>query len=216
MGPFDTIIFDMDGTLLDTLDDLTDSVNYALEQMGWPARTREEVRCFMGRGSETLMRRAAPPDAGQADLDRLLAIYKPYYAAHAKNKTAPYPGILALLNALRKRGVKTAVVSNKFDRAVKELAHVYFSDLLNAAAGEDEAQGVPKKPDPTMVTETMALLGATRAVYVGDTDIDLLTAANAGLPCVSVTWGFRDEDFLTTHGAATLIHTPMELLSFVT
>lgn len=215
MGPFDAIIFDMDGTLLDTLDDLTDSINYALGRMGWPMRTREEVRYFVGRGSEALIQRAAPPGVGKADLDRLLAIYKPYYAAHAQDKTAPYPGIHELLKALRDRGIKTAVVSNKFDRAVKKLANFYFPNLLSAAVGEDEAHGVLKKPDPTMAVESAALLGARRAVYVGDSDVDLLTAANAGLPCVSVTWGFRDEEFLTAHGATTLIHTPMELLSFV-
>lgn len=215
MGPFDTIIFDMDGTLLDTLDDLTDGVNYALGQMNWPLHTREEVRFFVGNGSELLMRRAAPPGADQADLDRLLAIYKPYYAAHARDKTAPYPGIPELLKTLRERGVKTAVVSNKFDLAVKELSDFYFPGLLDAAAGEDEKNGVPKKPDPTMVRGTLALLGAKRAVYVGDSDTDLLTAANAGLPCISVTWGFRNEAFLKTHGATTFIHEPMELISFV-
>lgn len=215
MGPFDTVIFDMDGTLLDTLDDLTVGTNYTMEKMGWPLHTRDEIKFYVGNGSELLIRRAAPAGTSQADLDRAMEIYKPYYAAHARDKTAPYPGIIELLKALKERGVKTAVVSNKFDAAVKELSEFYFPGLLDLAAGEDEANGVPKKPDPTMVLRTMAALGAEKAVYVGDSDTDMKTAHNSGLPCVSVTWGFRDEDFLRERGAGPIIREPMELLDFV-
>lgn len=212
---YDTVIFDMDGTLLDTLDDLTDGVNYTMEKMGWPTHTRDEVKFFVGNGSELLIKRAAPAGTGQDGLDRAMAVYKPYYAAHAREKTAPYPGVLEMLKSLKGQGVKTAVVSNKFDAAVKELSDFYFPGLVDLAAGEDEKNGVPKKPDPTMVLRTMAALGAERAVYVGDSDTDLKTAQNSGLPCISVTWGFRDENFLRDHGASTLVRAPMELISFL-
>ena len=213
----DTVIFDLDGTLLDTLDDLMDATNHALAQLGYPARTRKEVESFVGNGVAKLMERAVPPGTGHADIARALDIFKPYYALHSKDKTAPYPGILETLRALRAKGCRLAVVSNKFDAAVKVLAQDYFPGLMDLAAGENEAEGVPKKPDPTMVLQTMTALGSTpaRTVYVGDSDVDLQTAKNAGLPCISVTWGFRDRAFLLAHGAQTLINAPMELADIV-
>lgn len=214
---YDTIIFDLDGTLLDTLEDLKNAVNYALEEMGWPARSLDEVRQFVGNGVAKLMERAVPAGTGPADTARALDIFKAYYARHSKDKTAPYPGILETLEALRAMGCKLAVVSNKFDAAVKDLARDYFPGLMDLAAGENEAGGVPKKPDPTMVLQTIAALGSTpdRAVYVGDSDVDLQTAKNSGLPCISVTWGFRDEGFLREHGATALIHHPGELVKLI-
>lgn len=214
---YDTIIFDLDGTLLDTLDDLMDAVNHALGEMGCPTRSREEVQAFVGNGVAKLMERAVPDGTGPADTARALDHFKSYYALHSKDKTAPYPGIPEALKALRGKGCKLAVVSNKFDAAVKDLARDYFPGLMDLAAGENEAGGVPKKPDPTMVLRTMAALGADpdRAVYVGDSDVDLETAKNAGLPCVSVTWGFRDEGFLREHGATILIHHPGELVKWI-
>lgn len=214
---YDAVIFDLDGTLLDTLDDLMDATNYALGQMGFPARSRKEVQAFVGNGVAKLMERALPAGASPSDAAMALDIFKPYYALHSKDKTAPYPGVLETLSALRAGGCKLAVVSNKFDSAVKALAQDYFPGLIDLAAGENEASGVPKKPDSTMVLQTIAALGSApdRAVYVGDSDVDLQTAKNSGLPCISVTWGFRDKPFLLEHGATTFIDAPGELLSLI-
>lgn len=217
MARYDTIIFDLDGTLLDTLDDLMDAVNHALGRMGYPPRSREEIREFVGNGVTLLIQRAVPAGTTPEDTEKTLALFKDFYALHMGEKTAVYPGILELLKALRERGYKLAVVSNKFDAAVKTLAEEYFPSLLHTAAGENEAAGVPKKPDPAMVFQVLDSLGATpeRAVYVGDSDVDLQTAANAGLPCISVTWGFRDREFLKGHGATVFADTPADILPLV-
>lgn len=214
---YDTVIFDLDGTLLDTLDDLMNATNYALGQMGFPARSRKEVESFVGNGVAKLMERAVPHGTSPADTSGALDIFKSYYALHSKDKTAPYPGVPETLKSLRAVGCKLAVVSNKFDAAVKALAQDYFPGLMDMAAGENEAGGVPKKPDPTMVLQTIAALGSTpdRAVYVGDSDVDLQTAKNSGLPCISVTWGFRDKPFLLDHGATTFIDSPIELTKLI-
>lgn len=215
MPKYDTIIFDLDGTLLDTLEDLRDAVNYALEQKGFPTRTLDEIRQFVGNGSTKLIERAAPTGTAPQALEELLSIYLPRYDEHKKDKTAPYPGILDMLRALRSKGCKMAVVSNKFDGAVKGLMEDYFPGLMDAAAGESESEGVPKKPDPTMVLRVMKELQVEKGVYIGDSDVDLQTAQNAGLPCISVTWGFRDEDFLRAHGATTFVHTPDQLVQLI-
>ncbi len=214
---YDTIIFDLDGTLLDTLDDLMEAANYALAQMGYPSRSREEIQSFVGNGVAKLMERAVPAGTSPDQTARALEIFKPYYELHRKDKTAPYPGILDALQTLRSKGCKLAVVSNKFDAAVKSLAQDYFPGLMDLAAGENEAGGIPKKPSPIMVLQTMAALGAdpARSVYVGDSDVDLQTAKNAGLPCISVTWGFRSQDFLIQHGASVFAHHPQELVGFM-
>lgn len=211
---YDAVIFDLDGTLLDTLDDLMNAVNYALEQMGFPSRTREEVNAFVGNGVAKLMERAVPAGTSAPDTGKALERFRSYYASHSKVLTAPYPGIPEALKALRDKGCKLAVVSNKFDAAVRDLARDYFPGLIDLAAGENEAAGIPKKPEPAMVLRTLEALNVSpeRAVYVGDSDVDLQTAKNAGLPCISVTWGFRDRDFLLRHGASTLIQDPRELL----
>lgn len=213
----DAVVFDLDGTLLDTLDDLTDAVNHALGEMGWPLRARDEVRRFVGNGVVKLMERSVPAGTGPEDFDRAMGLFRAYYDAHKRDKTAPYPGVARVLAELRRRGIKTAVVSNKFDGAVKALMEDCFPGLLDAAAGENEAGGVPKKPHPAMVLETLKALGAApeRAVYVGDSDVDLDTAKNAGLPCIAVTWGFRDRDFLLDRGAEVLIDAPEELLELM-
>ena len=218
MRAYDTVIFDLDGTLLDTLDDLMNAVNYALGQMGYPLRSREEIQAFVGNGTLKLMERAVPAGTDGAGIAKALELYKPYYAQHSKDKTAPYPGVPEAMRALRDEGCRLAVVSNKFDAAVKVLAEDYFPGLVDLAAGENEAGGIPKKPDPTMVLQTLRALGSSpeRAVYVGDSEVDLQTAENAGLPCVAVAWGFRDEGFLRERGAATLIHHPSELVKLIT
>ncbi len=214
---YDAIIFDLDGTLLDTLDDLMDAANYALGQMGYPLRTRDEIRQFVGNGVVRLIERSVPEGTSPQDTERTLSIFKGFYELHKKDKTAPYPGVAELLKALREKGFKLAVVSNKFDAAVKALMEDDVPGLLHAAAGESEAAGVPKKPDPTMVLRTLDALGVKpeRAVYVGDSDVDMQTARNAGLPCISVTWGFRDREFLTEHGAAVFADAPADILALV-
>ena len=215
MPRYDTIIFDLDGTLLDTLEDLHDAVNYALGQMGMPQRTLDEVRQFVGNGVAKLIQRAVPAGTGPEQTAQALAIFKDYYELHKEDKTAPYAGVVEVLSTLHQRGYKLAVVSNKFDQAVKGLMPRYFPGLIHAAAGEDEDHGVPKKPDPTMVHRVMEELGAEKAVYVGDSEVDMETARNSGLPCISVTWGFRDREFLLANGATTLADTPEEVLELV-
>ena len=215
MPRYDTIIFDLDGTLLDTLEDLADAVNYALGQMGMPQRTLDEVRQFVGNGVAKLIQRAVPAGTAPEQTAQTLEIFKAYYDLHKEDKTAPYAGVVELLSALHQRGYKLAVVSNKFDRAVKDLMPRYFPGLIHAAAGEDEEHGVPKKPDPTMVHRVMAELGAQKAVYIGDSEVDMETARNSGLPCISVTWGFRAREFLLEIGATTLADAPAELLELV-
>ncbi len=217
MPRYDAVIFDLDGTLLDTLDDLMDAVNHALAQMDFPPRSRAEVNTFVGNGVAKLMERAVPTGTAPADTTRALELFKAYYALHSKDKTAPYPGILETLKALQTGGCKLAVVSNKFDAAVKALAQDYFPGLMDLSAGENEAAGIPKKPHPAMVLKALEALDLPpeRAVYVGDSDVDLETARNAGLPCISVTWGFRDRAFLAAHGAVTFIDHPSQLPALI-
>ena len=208
---YHTAIFDLDGTLLDTLQDLADSANYALALHHLPARTVEEVRQFVGNGVGLLIRRAVPEGTPEELERQVLRDFRAHYLVNMENKTAPYPGIPELLDALGAAGVPTAVVSNKFDGAVKGLCQNYFGDRIRAAIGE--SQGVARKPAPDTVFRALAELGMPRegAVYVGDSDVDVETAKNAGLPCISVSWGFRSRSFLTEHGARTIADTVEEL-----
>lgn len=211
---YEVIIFDLDGTLLDTLDDLHAAVNAALAKFGFPLRKKEEVRAFVGNGIAMLIKRAIGKDTPL--FDSVLAEFKQYYAAHCKDETKPYEGIIQLLQALKARGVKTAVVSNKADFAVKILAQEYFSDLLLAAVGEDEEHGIRKKPAPDSLLQVLRQLGADKAqtVYVGDSEVDIQTAKNAGVACISVTWGFKDKEFLLENGGEILVDSPLEILDF--
>ena len=217
-------VFDLDGTLLDTLDDLHAAVNRALTRADLPARTREEIRAFVGDGVELLIRRAVPADLakdpdGETKIRAILADFKADYAANCAVATAPYAGILALLDALRAADTRIAVVSNKFDAATKALCARYFGDRIDVAMGEREADGVRKKPYPDTVFEALTALGATvgaGVTYIGDSEVDVQTARNAGIPCISVTWGFRDEDLLRARGATVVAHTPDEVLQILT
>ena len=208
---YHTAIFDLDGTLLDTLQDLADSANYALALHRLPARAVDEIRQFVGNGVGLLIRRAVPEGTEPEVEEQVLRDFRAHYLLNMENKTAPYPGVPELLDALGKAGVRTAVVSNKFDGAVKGLCQNYFGGRIGAAIGE--SQGVARKPAPDTVFRALAELGAPRegAVYVGDSDVDIQTAQNAGLPCVSVSWGFRSRDFLTGHGAAVIADSVEEL-----
>ena len=211
MYPYQTVIFDLDGTLLDTLQDLADSTNYALSVHRMPARTLEEVRTFVGNGVGRLIHLAVPEGTPAVEEAACLADFRAHYLLNMENKTAPYPGVPALLEHLQAAGIRTAVVSNKFDGAVKGLCQNYFGDRLPVAIGE--SQGVARKPAPDTVFRALAELGAdpAGAVYVGDSDVDIATAQNAGLPCISVSWGFRDAGFLSAHGARQIVGSPAEL-----
>ncbi len=197
------MIFDLDGTLLDTLQDLQDAVNYALTQFGYPERTLEEVRQFVGEGAGKLMERAVPKGA---DPEPVLSCFRTYYAAHTQVKTRPYPGIPEALEALGKK-YPLAVVSNKPDEAVKILGKAYFPSLY----ARGEAPDCPRKPNAAMVHKTMEALGVQGCIYIGDSQVDVETAKNAGVPCLSVTWGFRDLDCLRSAGATHFCHAPEDL-----
>ncbi|MDY3815597.1 MAG: HAD-IA family hydrolase [Candidatus Limiplasma sp.] len=212
---YDTVIFDLDGTLLDTLQDLAAAVNYALHQQGYPPRTVQEVCRFVGNGVEKLMRRAVPAGLPEERIMAALAVFKEYYALHNNDATAPYPGIEALLDHLKARGVRMAIVSNKNDPNVKALARLYFPTTISMAVGE--GGGVRAKPCPDTVLHVMNTWGCdpSRVLYVGDSDVDIQTARNAGVDCASVCWGFRPEQELRAAGATLLVHTAQELEAVV-
>lgn len=213
----DTIIFDLDGTLLDTLEDLTDSVNYAMKQFGMPTHALEAVRTFVGNGAPKLIERAIPQGKENPSYEAILSVYKEHYAKHCEDKTHPYEGVPELLALLQEQGYHLAVVSNKFDGAVKRLCEKYFKGYIMVAIGESER--VKRKPAPDTVYQALLELGceASRAVYVGDSEVDIQTAGNVPMPCVSVLWGFRTEEQLLGAGAeaARLIRTPQELPSLL-
>lgn len=209
------VIFDLDGTLLNTLDDLADAVNFALGQFSCPLRPKKEIRRFLGNGVRNLMKQAAPDGEQTPRFEELLEAFRAHYAEHCRDKTAPYPGVLPLLQKLKEQGVPMAIVSNKFDQAVKALNRAYFPGLIPVAIGETET--VRRKPAPDTVLEALKELGvpASRAVYVGDSEVDLATAANSGLPCISVSWGFRDEEELVRLGAQHLARRPEQILEIL-
>lgn len=209
------IIFDLDGTLLNTLDDLAASTNHALRACGYPARTTEEVRRFVGNGVGKLIERAVPAGTATEDMARCLTLFRCHYADHCLDCTVPYPGIQAMLSELHRRDIAMAIVSNKLQPAVAELNQRFFAPTISIAVGETEQ--LRRKPAPDMLQQAMRLMGVTAAdtIYIGDSDVDILTAQAAHLPCISVTWGFRDRDFLLQHGATTLISTPQQLIDYV-
>jgi len=211
---FKVFIFDLDGTLLDTLGDLAASVNYALRTHGMPEHSVDDVRRFVGNGVRKLMERAIPDGAANPRFDEIFATFQQYYMAHSLDTTEPYEGIPETLAELRRCGCRLAVVSNKMMAATQALCRHFFPDTIEVAIGENEAYGIRKKPAPDTVFAALEALGVGKdeAVYVGDSDVDIQTAANASLPCISVLWGFRDRDFLIQHGAKIFISAPQELL----
>ena len=208
---YEIYIFDLDGTLLDTLQDLAASVNYALRQHHMPEHSIDDVRWFVGNGVRRLMERAIPEGAANPAFEAAFATFRKYYMEHSLDTTRPYDGIPELIHELKKRGCRMAVVSNKMMAATQELVHHFFPEI-EVAIGEDEAAGIRKKPAPDTVFAAMKQLGEGSAVYVGDSDVDLATARNSGLPCISVLWGFRDRDFLLAHGATTFVEQPLDIL----
>ena len=208
-------VFDLDGTLLDTLQDLANSTNFALEKCGYPKRTLEEVRRFVGNGIEKLIERALPAGTSLEERKRTLDVFKAHYAEHCEDNTAPYEGITELLDRLIERGMPIAVVSNKIDFAVRALCEKYFGDRITKAVGERE--GIRRKPYPDSVLEVLgkADIAPEDAVYVGDSEVDIRTAENAGTDVICVTWGFRDKDFLSSEGAKIFADSAEELLSLL-
>lgn len=212
---YDTIIFDLDGTLLNTLEDLKDSLNVALTKHGYKPRTLEEVRRFVGNGVGKLVKRSLPKHSSQEEYEKCLATFKDHYNKNMQNKTRPYDGIMELLLDLDRFGFKLSIVSNKFDAAVKELAKEYFGNIFDVAIGESET--VKRKPAPDSILAAIEELGSdiNKTVFVGDSEIDVQTAKNAELRFIGVTWGFRTRDVLRKEGADYLIDTPKELLCLI-
>ena len=209
---YKTYIFDLDGTLLNTLGDLAASTNYALRQYGMPEHTIDDVRRFVGNGVGKLIERAIPEGLANPQYGDVLATFRKHYMLHSLDTTAPYLGIESLLHSLRSHGCNVAVVSNKFYNATVELCRHFFADTVEVAIGERE--NIRRKPAPDTVFEAMRQLGVNGedTVYVGDSDVDVATARNSGIPCISVLWGFRDRDFLIEHGATTFVNTPEDIL----
>lgn len=218
-GKYDTLLCDLDGTLLDTIADLTDAVNHALRTLGFPERTETEAKHFLGNGAKMLVVRSLPEGTGEETAEQAVTLFKAYYQKHNQDKTAPYPGVMEVLRELRDAGWRLAVISNKFDAAVKQLNETYFGGVIDIAIGENEAAGRRKKPNPDAVLDAMRLLGSDpgSCLYIGDSEVDILTAKNAGLPCISCTWGFRTREELLACGAdpTYMIDRPEDLPAFL-
>lgn len=213
---YNAVIFDLDGTILSTLDDLADSVNFALRNNALPERTIDEVRCFVGNGIRLLIERAVPKECEKTIVDSVFFDFKAHYKTNCTNKTMPYDGIIDMLNNLKDIGIKLGVLSNKADFAVQELCERYFCNIFDGVLGEVE--NTPKKPAPDGVYNIIEKMGVVtpRCVYVGDSDVDVLTAKNANLDCIAVSWGFRDVDNLKNAGAEVIVSTPEELFEEIT
>lgn len=212
---YDTVLFDLDGTLLNTLTDLAESVNKMLEKEGYPIRTEQQIRASLGNGAKMLVWTSLPEGTSEAEAERCLELYRPIYKQNMSNNTRPYEGITELLEALNQRGVKMGVVSNKPDAPCKALVQEMFGDYIEVAIGDQP--DVPRKPDKAAVDSALSMLEADHgsAIYIGDSEVDIMTAKNAGLPCVCVTWGFRDRDVFEEEGADFIIDHPSELLGLI-
>lgn len=202
------LIFDLDGTLLYTLEDLKDSVNYALKKFGFPLKSLSEVQKAVGDGLKMLIFRSLPENTDSSIVDAVLAEMKAHYAEHCHDKTTPYVSIVEMLRILKSHGHKICIVSNKADSMVQVLKTVYFDDLVDLAIGESEYN--QRKPAPDMVLTAMKRFGRD-AIYIGDSEVDIQTAANAGIPCYSVTWGYRSVALLKAHGAKYIFNSPLAL-----
>lgn len=212
---YKAIIFDLDGTLTDTLEDLFLSVNHALRSCSLPERSLDEVRRFVGNGVRKLIERSVPEGTDSSMLERCFEAFRTHYVIHCQDHTCLYPGVANLLTSLHAKCYKMAVVSNKLQAGVDELADTFFNGVIDVAIGEQP--GIPRKPAPNMVQAALKQLGVepSEAIYVGDSDVDLQTAANSGLPCISVLWGFRSRDFLVANGATVFAETPQDVLELV-
>lgn len=212
---YDTVVFDLDGTLLDTLLDLTNSVNYSMRYMGWKEYGIDDVRSFVGNGIKKLIERCVPPETCEEDFNKAFNAFKEYYAIHNLDFTKPYPGVLDLMRKLKDRGLKIAIVSNKIDSSVSVLKKKFFNDVVDIAVGDRPDLRV--KPAPDSCNLALDLLKSTKetSVYIGDSEVDVQTAQNAGLDCISVLWGFRDKDFLASNGATCFAENTCEVENLI-
>lgn len=212
---YDAVIFDLDGTLTDTLEDLKNSVNYALSQFGFPERNTEEIRSFVGNGVKRLIYLSVPENTPDEISESCLSVFREHYNNHSCEKTKPYDGIADLLKLLKDNGIKTAVVTNKMHSAAEDIVKYFFDGLIDVTVGQID--GVAQKPQPDGVYRVLDLLGVSRekAVYVGDSEVDCITAKNAGIPCIGVMWGFRDRDVLIKNGADYIVDRPLDIFDYI-
>jgi len=210
-----TIIFDLDGTLTNTLDDLWISTNYALNQMGWKERTIEEVKHFVGNGIHKLIERSVPVGVASCEVEKCFEIFQEHYITHCQDHTGLYPGVKEMLHEVKQKGFRTAIVSNKVQAGVNELYNTYFRGLIDIAVGQNGKCNL--KPSPEMVEMALTRLHAQKeeTLYVGDSEVDVMTARNSGLTCISVLWGFRGEKELQEAGADTFISHPSQLVPLI-
>lgn len=212
---YQAVIFDLDGTLLNTLEDLKDSVNYGLRKYGMPERTLEEIRHFVGNGVQRLVELAVPADASGEDHDRVFAAFKEHYSVHCNDKTGLYPGIRELLAELKGQGFQMAIVSNKLQEGVDALSRQYFQEYISVAIGEKP--GIRKKPAPDTVLEALKRLHVPKelAVYIGDSEVDIATAANSDMECIAVSWGFRTRKEQEDAGGKVFADKPEDILKLL-
>ncbi len=215
----EVLLFDLDGTLLDTSEDLAAAVNHALSACGYPTRSVKDVQMFLGNGIRRLMELSVPTGTDEDNMLRALELFRAYYASHLCVHTRPYDGISETLRALRASGHKMAVISNKYDAAVRELCRTFFADCIDLAIGDSEGSGMPKKPAPDVLFYAMDRLGVTPddCIYIGDSEVDVLTAQNAGIPCIGCAWGLRGRKLLEEAGLApeNILDDPAKLADFV-
>ncbi len=209
---FEAVLFDLDGTLTDTLEDLKNSVNYALLKFGFPERSTEEIRSFVGNGVKRLVFRSVPEGTDENLALQCLEAFKLHYKNNSLVETKPYNGVIDLLKELKNNGVKTAVITNKMDSAAQDVVRFFFGGLVDFALGQ--LDGIAQKPEPDGIYIALEKLGVSKekAVYIGDSEVDCLTAVNAGMPCIGVSWGFRSPDVLKANGADYIVNNPREIL----
>lgn len=208
---YDAIIFDLDGTLTDTLEDLKNSVNFAMRKSGFPERTTDEIRSFVGNGVKRLVDLSVPENTSAEAAAECLAVFKRHYKENSLVETKPYDGIIPMLESLKKEGIRTAVVTNKMHEAAVDIVNLFFGELIDVAIGQID--GVAQKPQPDGIYSALEKLGVSKekSVYVGDSEVDCITAKNAGIPCIGVTWGFRSKEVLVDNGADFIINSPEEI-----
>lgn len=211
MKNIDTIIFDLDGTLLNSLEDLHACFNHAIEHFGYPSRNIEEIKSFVGNGIKKAIERALPHEVSSEELDKITDYFREYYKDHMLELTKPYDGVIDLLINLKSKGYKTAIVSNKYDDAVKKLSENYFGNLIDIAVGE--GYGVRRKPEIDGILKAIEILDSKleNCIFVGDSDVDIMTSSNAEIPCISVLWGYKDKEFLISKGAKHIAETTKDI-----
>ncbi len=212
---YEAVIFDLDGTLTDTLGDLKNSVSYAMREFGFPERTTDEVRSFVGNGVRRLIDLSVPENTDSETAAKCLAVFKEYYKNNSLVETKPYDGIIEMLENIKDNGIKTAVVTNKMHEAAENIVNIFFGELIDLTLGQ--VDGMAQKPQPDGINCVLERFGVSKekAVYIGDSEVDCITAKNAGIPCIGVTWGFRDKSVLLENGADFIAETPEDIIEFI-